>query len=426
MERSIEPKCEVFVVTVFFEKFPILFLVCISVVLPSGSIFGLNVKVMASVACALVVLHKFIVGGVSLKLIQGLFLFFSFMLFYLALAVVNQTPMPQVLTHAVAISSVFVLIFFPLFGLIEGIVSPREIIGVAIFSLILFSFFKLGIVVLVWFGYSPEFIKGILEMVFEVSFIGLDTGIFYRVHFPIDYLLPVAIYILMQNQSNYGKPGGGAVVIGVVFFFLAIVISYSRMLYAYAFLSFILVIFVSKVTRDRLFGFILFAGALSPYLLYKSTGLLRFVGDRYFGGFASSSDATRVDMSKALWDTFQLNPFLGRGLGGGVDGYVNIEKLPWYFELQWFSFMMQFGLVGFAFLFFVALIPAFLYVKKTPLRYFFGIFCLYAFWLLVGVFNGFMLTSAGGVIFLFFICLALQPAERGFVREKYSVFSRVA
>lgn len=386
-------------------KLPITLLIFFSILLPSGSIYGVNVKLIISITAFLLAAVYFLKEGIERKFLYGIIGAITFLLLYTLVALNNGIDYKDILSHGTAISSLLLLIFLPTFAISKRITSQEEIIKIIFISLLIFSLFKFSISTAIWLGQDPVQVRLMLESVFGVSFIGLDTGSFYRVHWPADYLLPPALYFLLQNKQPHYPFGELQKKIYLIAFILAVMVAYSRLLYVFSLtaiaLSFIL---AHKGSNKKIITIFLLLPIILIYFLYSENNVITdFISLRYSGEFAKSSDATRDAMLDALLQSFYTNYFLGRGLGAGTIGYSNIESLPWYFELQWLSFAMQFGIVGFLSLLALALTPAVLSIRKNKRKYNVGLLIIYSFWLMVGVFNGFMLTSAGGVIFLLFI-----------------------
>lgn len=386
-------------------KLPITLLVFFSIILPSGSIYGINIKLAISVIALSLMACYFPKKGIEKKFIYALLGLISFLLFYTLIALNNGIPNQDIISHGTAISSLFLLIYLPSFAISKKIISKEELIKTIFISLFVFSLFKLSISTAIWLGHEPTQIRLLLESIFGVSFIGLDTGSFYRVHWPADYLLPPALYLILQNKQPHYPFRKLQKNLFLAIYILAIVIAYSRLLYVYSLTAIALAFILANKDNDKkLIAIILAVPTILIYLLYTKSNIISdFISLRYSGEFAKSSDATRDAMLNALLQSFYDNFLLGRGLGAGTVGYINIEAVPWYFELQWLSFAMQFGIIGFLPILAIALAPAIISLNKNRSKYNLGLILIYAFWLMVGIFNGFMLTSAGGVIFLLFI-----------------------
>lgn len=400
-------------------KFPITLLVFFSILLPSGSIYGVNVKLAISVIALLLMACYLPKEGVEKKFLYALMGLISFLLFYTLIALNNGIPGQDIISHGTAISSLFLLIYLPTFAISKKIASKDEIIKIIFISLFVFSLFKLSISTAIWLGHEPTQVRLLLESIFGVSFIGLDTGSFYRVHWPADYLLPPALYFILQNKQPHYPFGKLQKNIFLAVFILAIIIAYSRLLYVYSLTAIALAfILANKDNNKKILIIALLVPTVLIYLLYSNSNMIAdFISLRYSGEFAKSSDATRDAMLNALLQSFYDNFLLGRGLGAGTIGYINIEAVPWYFELQWLSIAMQFGIMGFIPILALALAPAVISLNINRSKYNLGLIIIYFFWLMVGIFNGFMLTSAGGVIFLLFI--TSLPTKKPKLRNQY-------
>lgn len=378
-------------------------LIFLTVVFPSGSLLGFNYKI------ALIVFGFvfFLVGlgfvGAPVYLYQTLVGFVGFISFYFFVALVNGVLPGNSLSHAIAFLSLFCVIFL---SIVLIHFDKKRALGlrmVVIYSAAVYSFVKLIVCLLIGVGFfSPEAVQLFLSSFFGFEFIGLDAGYFYRIHIPIDFLLPL-VFLCGCSSSEGGLSAFKKAVIGLLVF-LAILISYSRLLYFIFFVAAFFVAFdyIRKAEAVQKVMMILLGVVLFFVFLYLASD---FLVERYSGEMASASDGPRVQMYDALVEVVSAYPFLGKGLGSGSEGLVRFVDMPWYYELQWLSFLAQFGIVGFLGLFSMALLPVFISLKRGVTYFSFSVLSLYVLWLGVGFFNGFMLTSSAGVIFLFFILL---------------------
>lgn len=110
-------------------------------------------------------------------------------------------------------------------------------------------------------------------------------------------------------------------------------------------------IFVSVYDLKKILQ-IVFAGCVIFFLISQID--FHFIFDildtRYFGGDATGSDKIRAFQFSQLWAYFLDNCLLGVGIGGYVSGYVAHRSL-WLYELGYLMFLMQFGIVGFTFVY---------------------------------------------------------------------------
>lgn len=396
-----------------WAKISLMLIVVMSITLPSGSINGLNIKIIASIFCALFTIHAIRNKKTPKKYITTAIAFLAIILLYSLVSIANDIPKEQIASHATAVASLFFIIYIPSLLINHNLISAQEVIKTSLMSVGAFSALKILIVMAIWNGTPAGILQLHIESIFGTSFIGLDAGVFYRVHLPIDYLLPISIYYLIQNHLQLGKPSKKISAALLCLFISAAIISYSRIIYAYVAISLLAPLITSRITTIGLIK-LLTAIPILAILVFstKYSEISGFLSNRYSGAYADNSDATRKLMFSALSETFQQYPLLGRGLGAGALNYTNMEKLPWYFELQWLSFAMQFGIIGILIIATIAASPLITSLRLKPRKYHLSISALYLTWLGVGIFNGFMLTSAGGIIFLFFLILTTPQTNQ--------------
>lgn len=385
-------------------------LVFLTIVLPTGTILSLNYKIGIIALIVPIFIYISLVYGIAEIFIVWLFGFLLFLGVYFLLSFLNDVQISSVVSHILAFFSLFSVVYFSLFLISCDKYYKVLFKKTILLSSILYSVVKISASFLISVGFFyPDLVQGVLKSIFNFEFIGLDASYFYRVHLPIDYLLPVAFLYLTYLSNDDDLVRYKRVFQFIIF--LAILISYSRFLY-FIFMILYAIIFIDYVRRfqsEKLF-IVLLLGVFFLGLV----GMLSFdfISERYFGVMASESDGPRLDMYYALVSIFEKYPLLGKGLGSGSELLIRFEDMPWYYELQWLSFLAQFGIVGFVLLLFVALLP-FGYLYFTQLTsYSFTIYILYLAWLSVGIFNGFMLTSSAGVIFLFFILMLIDLDNR--------------
>lgn len=388
-------------------KYSYFLLVIFTIVLPSGTLFEIKYKIYL----LLPILFFFIYSQrlmVDLKYLRVIFFFFSFLVFYFVIANINDVLLHDITSHVIAISSLFSIIFFSLFLLHKKIVNKDDVFNLMVGSLVFYSILKIILCYILSSEiYCASDAKELMFAVFNYKFIGLNTGYFYRVHLPIDYLVPPVIYILLTGGVKYSA----FVRCSSVFILIsALVISYSRILYFY-FAVVLSLYFIIMISNKKNF----IALVCTASLLIICGGFAYYADffvERFVGHFAHISDDPRMLMSTALIDSILDKPFFGNGLGASASGFVRFQELPWYYELQWLSIIMQFGFFGFAIILVISLYPVFYAVFQGVDLTQFGMIILYVIWLSVGIFNGFMLTSSGAIVFLLYLFYLLKRSNK--------------
>ncbi|MDG3065882.1 O-antigen ligase family protein [Thauera mechernichensis] len=382
------------------------------IILPSGSIYSVNVKTILSASLFLTAALLIAREKSSLFFVLTPIALANFLLFYFIIAITNSTPTKDSLSQTVAILATFSSIYLPLYFF-----KRTENKQIGIFVAITYSFgfvcaLKVVLEVLMLSGIGLVQAKDFLDEIFGVSFIGLDAGLFYRIHFPSDYLAPVVLYALI-NAKHFDiriQPLPKAMLLSLTI--ISIILSYSRFLWAYSIITALIAILTVSNVQKKFFVLAFIATGILLFLPAFGEKLYSFIATRYAGAYAESSDFTRHQMLDALIDGIDAKPILGWGLGSGAPGYTNIEQIPWYFEIQWLGLALQFGLIGILLILAILIVSLAIMLKGrvTPTKM--GLVGVYLIWLSLGFFNGFMLTSVGGVIFLAFISLSASPNPR--------------
>lgn len=374
-------------------------------VLLTGSVYGYNIKIFCIFALLLIYLFS-LSGKYTYREIRLILLPVPFFIFYFILGLINGVPLYSIFDHFAAFLSVFlVLILLNPINRFNQI--DEDIVNGIIFSGFLVSILKIVLWLVVFTGtMSIKEVFDLVYVIFNFKFITLETSIGSRFHFPIDYLLPISLYIF------FAKFGRNTNLIWSVlkFFFtsitlIAILFSYSRLLWAYS------LIFLIISYRSRLFlnNYFFLAISALPVLLLVNPSVSdfiwmaqEFIYERYFGVHANDSDLVRNEMFDSLVEFFSHSPVIGSGLGSHAS-LIKFPNSPWNYELQTLSMLGQFGLIGF-----ILIIVYFLYYIDSFNPSSIHVFTLLVFilWFIVNSINCFLLTSQGAIVFLAIRCLS--------------------
>jgi hypothetical protein len=371
-----------------------------SVVLPTSRIYGFNYKIV------LILLSLFVFAAHDSKnclhkanYIQ-LMAFCTFVAFYILISQINGVPFRDSQSESEAFFSAFSIFWILLLFLNKKIIKPKLILYIIIYSAGAVSLIKIIAFSGLMAGYSLHAMQLQSYEIFGNHFIGMKVGNLYRISFGSDNLLPAVLFTVLAAKNFQFKFKPFIKFILVIITTISIAISYSRYLWFEASCSIVLQSIYFKKTRDYSKHAILLVLAIlaSIFIFYN----LNFILVRYNGDNAEISDLTRFEMLHALAQQIYSSPIFGGGMGATTPGFTNIPAIPWYYELQWLAFIMQFGFIGFTVLFFSALS---LIVREFYLAINFNLIalaCMYLLWVATGIFNGFMLTSIGGIIFMYF------------------------
>lgn len=379
-------------------------LIASSVLLPTGSVYGFNVKILLGILVGLTWLLS-IIKVHDEKKIKQFCMFISFILlliFYFTLAQYRSIEISSSISHFTAIVSTFILFFFPWCLIDGGSVRADRLLHFLINVVFLHALIKCLIVFSVLVGIiDPLSLFDFIEKVFDYRPITIDTGVYLRLNVPSDYTLPVTLFFIINSKFFGLKFKKYKILLFSLTIVFAVIFSYSRYLWLYGFFALLIslteVFTYFSVKAKTCFIFTILISILSSGIYYSD--ISDFISDRYFGENAGKSDSYRDDMGPALWDEISLHPTLGGGLGSHSKSLVRFVDTPWNYELQWLSFLMHFGFIGLSIvLIFLSYFFRFcLIIRHREILY---LSMLYFLWLSVGFFNCFLLTSSAGVVFL--------------------------
>ncbi len=263
-------------------------------------------------------------------------------------------------------------------------------------------------------GLSVALMVDQLNAFFGVNLMGMDfESALGRIQFVADSLIPICIYALLRYRNQLRLTVGYTLVLFALLI-NSLIFSFSRYLWAFGVFAFCLGLIFSK--KDRLHAWIL--GLLGAAILAALPLLIGLYQLRFAEDVAGSSDSVRTLQVRALEQFFWDAPLFGHGLGSYSPEIIRSEELPYVYEVQLYALAGQFGVVGTILLgiltayYFEALWPneRRSFNRKANLA---GLLIL---WLLAGLFNPMLLNSAAAMSYAAIRALA-------FVNDRLDPFS---
>lgn len=127
------------------------------------------------------------------------------------------------------------------------------------------------------------------------------------------------------------------------------------------------------------------------------------IDQRFFSSANARSDDMRVDQIHAMLDHYNESPYLGAGMGAHAPKLIRSPIQFHIYEVQWVSFLMQFGLLGILFLFLMLLTLAAPLLTPPFSRTKFAFLALFGLWILSGFTNPFLISLQSGIIYALFL-----------------------
>lgn len=369
----------------------------ISVILPSGSIFGINVK-MISLFIALLfllqpknkdILFNLIKYSVPVFVVMSLIIFSSLMLSF---------DDEYLMTQA---KDIIVFFLFPCLimsackeksetsKIINTIINSLTAVGI-IKALIIAYSFVLGMPV-------SEVVKSV-SAIFNVSLMSLDIESSYlgRVNFPSDSILPIAIFVIM-NKFMKGA-GLKSDYIKMIILLFSVLIGMSRFYWAATMVAIAFSILLNLKSRKS------FAISLICImsLFYASTTepVQNMISARFDSRTVDYSDGIRTVQLNHMMTRIDDSPILGKGLGYYMPEYIRGYDAKYSYELQIPALVMQVGIAGVFLLFLLMLIPILSTIRGMGITKSFFILSMFSIWIASGFFNPVLFSSSGGVLYV--------------------------
>jgi len=374
------------------------------VIIPGGSIFGINFKILLFFLFFILLLLFLSVEKVKIIHLPLHLSLLVFVVFYLWIAYLPHTSSANALIEA---RLLFITFFFPFISILifqKGIVSPNYILKTILFSHSFFISGKLILFILVFIGVLTE--SGINELIkslfgVKVMTLSILPGIT-RIQFNTDILTVVLLFILLcQRRFGFSIKFKYQILLHTLFF-LNIAMSFSR----FFAVGYVLVLFVYLVVSITNFRVVVIAITIlfsSSYFI--SDQVVEIIQSRFSSRLSGHSDSERYIQAEFLIKEFRDNPIFGNGFGGYCKELIRDYDLLFSYELQLLSFLMKFGALGSMYIFFVIVgiaIPLFFIVdfKIRTLALF-----TYFIWISANFFNPYMTSSLASVVFVLFITL---------------------
>ena len=381
----------------YAERISVCTLILLTIILPTGSVGPVNVKLTAlGLAFSFVLLTK----KPDLK-----FLIFSGLLAILltAWSIVAQgygVPIGSTASAANALLSAFA----PLLVLHLSTRKDKELaslcIKAALAGCAIYSTFKIILFVAALLGFNITALFELMYLKFGYSPITYNYGWFFRINTPVDFVLVPAILSIIYVCPEMSRASKIAL---TAIFLTAITIALSRYLYVYAAFSLASILLGGKrkISTTRTILFILIFLIATTLALIFSDRIFQFLSERYFGEYAEKSDSVRYLIFPPMMEQFHSRPLIGSGLGFYIDSTVFFPNAPWNSVLLWLSLLNQFGILGIIILLALFAFPLIVKPKSITSGYLFAIFS-YGIFISSGFFNTFLLTSSASILYFIY------------------------
>ncbi len=393
-----------------------LFIVLLAL-LPAGSIYGVNVKILIFVPLAVIAAHRlaseeralaqyaFAAACGCLVIAATLRSFLDS--FYSELALSQAKDVLTTLAGCL-----FIRLFTP------TLLDREKFIRLCIYTVAFGSFLKVLLLTYSLItGASVVDLVDVISKIFGVKLMALDLeGAGGRLQFPSDNLLPITLFAIIGLRKRLHLRGGVAVLCVALLCFSSLY-TFSRFIWISTVLAALLGSFIAR--RDKIV--LLYLSISAAATAYFFPVLSALVTLRFSTALAGSSDIERtwqiVGLKQFFWDA----PLFGHGMGSYILNLKRSVDTPYVYEVQIGALLVQFGIVGMCLL--AGLLINF-YRKAFDLRrgkraYQAAVLLLLLDFIAAAFFNPDLLASLSAVSYgLIFVLGLIDPREDGSTRDQ--------
>jgi len=389
------------------------------VLLPSGSIFGFNVKILWFFLLLPLAVRFFFAQRQATRFhLSLLFAIPGFLFCWLLISqVYGFEPAFAIDEYKYLITTILSCWFAALFCA-EGQTETLYFIRIVVFSEVTASLVKALILIYALVrGVSVIEVADIIKHIFGVSLMTADfESALGRIQFISDGLIPVCIFAALRYRKQLRFNAASAIVM-IILMLISDFFSFSRYFWGFTLLAIVLGL---AFGRKDFFQFSLIA-ILSAVSLLSLPFVTQVIALRYSTTVVDYSDQERIRQVGALEDLFSSSPVFGHGLGSYTTRVIRNDETYWGYENQLLALAAQVGVVG------IALLSA------LTIYYFRDLWphhgrgwmqsCALAMmlvgWICAGFFNPEVISSAASVSYSVIAAMAgLNETERG-IHERF-------
>lgn len=235
-----------------------------------------------------------------------------------------------------------------------------------------------------------------------------------RIQFIADGLIPLCIYMLLCYRARLAVRTLSALVMFVLLI-TSLAFTFSRYFWAFAALALILGLLLGK--KDRFKAALLIA--LSVIIVVSFPLLVALAQLRFSADVAGGSDNTRTLQIPALERFFFEAPIFGHGFGSHTAEVIRSGELPYVYEVQLLALAGQEGIAGLLLMtiaglyYFRSLWLSSAAGKHSQVTQKLGLGLLLLFWISAGFLNPTLLNSAAAMSYAAIKAMAEIDDDRG-------------
>lgn len=374
-------------------------------VLPSGTFLGVPIK--TALSALLMVLLIFYRRDLIFDFETKIFIFCSGMLAIWSIIAFANGFLSSSFSFIKNFISLLLIIWISMKATRFQIISYNSIVKTLGITSICIIFFKIILSLALSLNFiSLERLTSLISTLFRVElttmFMPLGSFTFYRVMLSNDQI-PIVWYSFyaFSRSKNWKK------ILLTILMIVYVFIIYSRVAMI-EFVAILLTLLIVLALERRQKGKkdlkkIVFIGTIIIVTFVTVNNKIDFLStlaSRFSSASTTDSDSIRNIQFSFLWEGFNSRPLFGYGTGSYVREYIRSESMPFSYELEYLSFLYQFGIIGFILIFLPLIFSFWSYsfknIENKNIKIL--LFVSLILWLIRPFFNPSFLSSNSGIL----------------------------
>lgn len=313
----------------------------------------------------------------------------------------SSTSFGQFKIFATTVLVAFMMIYWHL----DGGIPFEALLKTVLISNMLYSAVKMVVMVAVILGFIDIFT--VLSWGFSTMTTGIGESLI-RLQTSTDIPTPYLLFFAFMAPSLGVKLSRSFISLYTLLSISTLFFSFSRYLWAVAAVGYVASLWSYSaigVAKRAMLGVMVLAIAVASIGIEESANI---VWSRFFSDETKHSDFQRYEQVDALVNKFQIEPCLGHGLGSYSEECIRAKAQPFSYEVQWISFLMQFGLIGCSILALLTLAMGWPYLSMPWTTTKMSFLVMYLLWLASGFTNPFLISMNSGTLFGLFYVIGLR------------------
>jgi hypothetical protein len=399
----------------------------IALLLPAGSLFGAKLYFPVFMSCIfLISLYIIKIGFSSIhsrKVLISSILSLSFLLFWLFIGInQNEQDLAGITNQFKLFFMTIYTCYISLFLYYEKIIEFDSFIKKILLFCSIYCLLKVITSVLLLSNLLS--IKSVIIFLDQIldfkDFLYGDTpnGL-PRFQFQNDTIIPFIIYFILNSESLEIKLNSVFKKLVLPVLIINVYVTFARYIWMITLAAILLSANIfEKLRKKYIFRtyvvLMISISALVVLVICNLDSISTIFVARFNSYEVVESDSIRSEQFNALFAEIIKYPIFGKGLGGYAPSYIREATYSYAYELQWISFLLQFGILGIAILLIhILYILGKLTLLLKNLKYLnltLGTLILYVFWIFSGFTNPYLISPVSGFIFSLFAltCLHLK------------------